>query len=152
MGKKKRKVIQIYNWQYLIPQIAIFVLLAFIFDFSRVSKPILLSLAIYLLASGYLKVMIPKYHRKGLFYIRKGEWEGAIAVFIKSYTFFSKHSWVDNYRAYTMLSISRLGYREMALMNIIYCYQKLNNTAEIKNYHRRLAEEYPENPYVQAKK
>ncbi len=148
MKSGKRKIINHYNWHYLIPQLSIFIALAFILKQFNVQRYILLSLSLYFLTSGYLKVLIPKSHRKGLFYIRKGEFEGAIYAFRNSYSFFANNIWIDNYRAFTLFSISKLSYREMALMNIIYCYQKLNNEQEAQKVHKELAREFPGNPYA----
>lgn len=100
-----------------------------------------------MLLNGYLKIIIPKWHRKGLYYLRKGEVEGAIYAFRKSHDFFQKYSWIDNYRAITMLSISGFSYSEMALMNIIYCQTQLGRDAEAKKVQKQLAKEFPENPY-----
>jgi hypothetical protein len=143
----KRKNISKHNFSFLIPQIAVFFLLALVFRELNVPRYALLSLALYLLLSGYLKVVIPKWHRKGLYYIRKGELEGASFAFKKSYSFFSKHIWVDKYRAFTLLSISGYSYREMALMNMIFCYSQLGKTKDAKDIQKLLSKEFPENPY-----
>lgn len=148
MKKGKQNIIKQYNFSLLIPQIAIFTLLAFVLFLLNVPRYLLLSLSLYFLLSGYLKIMIPKWHRKGLFYLRKGELNGAIFAFEKSYNFFSNHLWIDVYRAFTLLSISRLSYREMALINIIYCYQNLNKMADAEKVHKKLAKEFPDNVYV----
>ncbi len=148
MKKGKKNIIKHYNYSLLIPQLAIFVAIAFLLFLLDVPRYFLLSLSLYFLLSGYLKIVIPKWHRKGLFYLRKGELEGAVFAFEKSYNFFNKHLWIDVYRAFTLLSISRLSYREMALINIVYCYQNLNNMTDAKKVHKKLAKEFPNNVYV----
>ena len=145
--KNKVKNISKKNWAFLIPQIAIFLLIALVFRELEVAQYWLLSLTIYLLLNGYLKVIIPRWHRKGLFYIREGELEGAIFVFRKSYEFFTKHIWIDKYRAFILFSISAYSYREMALMNIIYCYSNLGREKEAKEVQTQLTKEFPLNPY-----
>ena len=144
---RKTKNISRRNWSFLIPQLAIILLTALLFREFNVPRFWLLSLAIYLLLSSYLKVVIPKFHRKGLFYLRKGEVEGAIFAFEKSYAFFSQYDWIDRYRAFTLFSLSAFTYKEMALMNIIYCHTQLKNTKKAKEIQNRLAKEYPNNPY-----
>lgn len=148
MKKGKQNIIKHYNWFLIIPQMAIFGILALFLRFLEVPRYVLLALSLYLLLSGYLKIMIPKWHRKGLFYLRKGELEGAIFAFEKSYNFFSKNLWIDEYRAFTLFSISRLSYREMALINIIYCYQSMNKPKEAEKIRKKLASEFPNNHYV----
>jgi hypothetical protein len=136
------------NIFYLIPQLAIFFLVALLFKVIGITQYWLLSLSLYLLMNGYLKVVIPKWHRKGLFYLRKGEMDGAIFAFEKSYDFFSKYNWLDKYRAFTLLSISKFSYCEMALMNIIYCYQQKGDNNKVKSTQKKLTIKFPENPYV----
>lgn len=145
--KKNTKNITTRNWSYLVPQLAIFLLIALFFRSVDVKQYWLLSLSLYFLLNGYLKVIIPKWHRKGLFYLRKGEFKGAIYAFETSYTFFSKYSWIDKYRAFTLLSISGYSYREMALMNIIYCNTQLGDNTNAKKMQKKLSSEFPDNPY-----
>lgn len=145
-GMKHKKIRQ-YNWRFLIPQFSILLLIGLFFYVLKIERYWLLSLAIYFLLSGYLKIVIPRLHRKGLYYLRKGEYEGAVYAFQKSYRYFSKHRWIDEYRAFTLFSISYLSYREMALMNIIYCYQQLGKNEDAKRLHKRLSAEFPQNSY-----
>ena len=92
--------------------------------------------------------MIPKSHRKGLYYLRKGELEGAVFAFQKSYEFFTRFSWIDTYRAFTLFSTSALSYREMALMNMVYCYNQLGKKKEAQKFHSLLARDYPNNSFL----
>ena len=92
--------------------------------------------------------MIPKYHRKGLYYVRKGELEGAVYAFKKSYDFFTKYAWIDAYRSFTLFSISGYSYKEMALMNMIYCYTNLGKDKEAKQFQKQLSLEFPNNTYA----
>lgn len=148
MKLRKQKILRYYNWYYILPQVSIFFLIALVLKEFNIPKYALLSASLYLLASGYLKIIIPSSHRKGLFYLRKGEFEGAIHAFEKSYKFFNNYLWIDTYRSFTLFSISKISYREMALMNIIYCYQNLNNEKEARRVQKLLSKEFPDNPYA----
>lgn len=148
MRKGKQNLIQHYNPALLVPQLAVILALIFFLYLLNVPRYVLLGISLYLLISGYLKIMVPKTHRKGLYYLRKGELEGAVYAFEKSYKFFSKNLWLDVYRAFALLSISRLSYREMALINIIYCYQNLNRIKDAEKVHKKLTAEFPDNFYV----
>ena len=145
--RQKRNIIRKNNWLYLIPQFAVLLLISMFLEQMRVPRYWLLSLSIYFLLSGYLKIIIPKWHLKGLFYIRKGEFEGAVFAFQKSYNFFSRNSWIDKYRAFTLFSISRISYTEMALMNMIYCYERLGDKKSARNIQSKLLKEFPDNPF-----
>jgi tetratricopeptide (TPR) repeat protein len=147
MKRKSNNNIARINWLFLVPQVVIFLILSIVLKELDVKQYWLLSLSIYLLLNGYLKVIVPKWHRKGLFYVKKGEFEGAVYAFQTSYDFFNKYNWVDKYRAITLLSVSGYAYREMALMNMIYCYQQLGKNMEAKKVQEKLAIEYPNNIY-----
>lgn len=145
--KTKRKIVKKTNWNYFISHIAIVLAITIVFQQLNIPRYWLLSLAIYLLLSVYLKTVVPRSHNKGLFYMRKGEFEGAIFSFKNSYQFFVKHKWMDDFRAFTLLSTSSFSYKEMALMNIIYCHEKLGDAKSAKQIHDQLSKQFPNNPY-----
>lgn len=150
--KQKRKIVRFTNWSGLIPQFALILFVTLIFQQLKVERYWLLSIAIYFLLSGYLKIIIPRSHRRGLYYTRKGEYEGAVYAFKRSYNFFSKYNWMDKYRSFTIFSLSGFSYKEMALMNIIFCYEQLGDNSSARKFHKKLAEEFPKNPYSLEKK
>ncbi len=145
--KKKTRNLTRRNWSFLIPQIAIVLLITLVFRQLEFKRYWLLSLAVYFLLSGYVKVLVPKFHRKGLYYLRKGEVEGAAYAFERSYVFFTKNEWLDKYRAFFLFSLSYYSYREMALMNAIYCHSQYNNDKKAKELQKILSKEFPSNPY-----
>jgi tetratricopeptide (TPR) repeat protein len=144
---KKRTIIKKRKLSAYVPQIALILLIGLLLQQGGVKSYWLITLAIYILLSVYLKIIIPRWHVKGLFYVRKGEYEGASFAFQKSYNFFNKYKWIDTYRALTLFSVSNFGYKEMALMNIIFCNERLGKKDTVKKYHDRLKKEFPENPY-----
>lgn len=141
--KVKIKKIHRININYLIPQLAIISIIGIIFYLLKIPNYWILAISFYLLLSVYLKIVIPKWHRKGLFYIKKGELEGAVFCFNKSLVFFSKNMWIDTFRAFTLLSLSKLSYREMALINLSWCYQQLGDKKKMKKTYQILEKEYP---------
>ena len=143
----KIPVIRHTNIFFFLPQIAI--LLAFIFTLKlfEVNHYLLMGLSLYFLLSIYLKVLIPKWHRKGVYYLKKGVFNDAIMCFQRSYTYFQKYTWIDQYRAFTLFSTSQISYAEMALMNIIYCYEQMGDKQNAKKYHKILQEKFPHNRY-----
>jgi tetratricopeptide (TPR) repeat protein len=144
---RKIPVIRNTNYFYFIPQIGILFIIIFTLYCLEVNHYIILGASLYFLLSIYLKVLIPKWHRKGIFYLRKGELEGAIFAFQKSYQYFQKHAWIDQYRAFTLFSTSQLTYSEMALMNIIYCYEQLGDKKNAQKYLKILRQQYPDNKF-----
>jgi len=143
----KIPVIRNTNYYYYIPQIAILCFILYILYSLNVSHYLILGVSLYFLLSIYLKVLIPRWHRKGIFYLKKGELQGAILAFQRSYQYFQKYSWIDQYRAFTLFSTSQLSYSEMALMNIIYCYEQLGDKKNAQKYHKILRQQFPDNKY-----
>lgn len=137
---KKRQLIHQINFGFIIPQIAVMLLLVLIFRLTALKGSEFIALAIYLLLSMYLKIIIPRSHRKGIFYLKKGEYEGAAYCFEQSLRFFTRFKWIDTYRAFTMLSISSLSYRKMAMINALYCYRQTGNTEKSKKFEKLLAQ------------
>lgn len=143
----KIPIIRHTNIFFFIPQIAILLALIFTLKLLGVPHYLLMGISLYFLLSIYLKVLIPKWHRKGVFYLKKGVFKEAIICFQKSYNYFQKNSWIDQYRAFTLFSTSQISYAEMALMNIIYCYEQLGDKQNAKKYHKILQEKFPQNRY-----
>jgi tetratricopeptide (TPR) repeat protein len=143
----KTPVIRHTNIFFYIPQIAILLALIFILKLFDIPHYLLMGISLYFLLSIYLKVLIPKWHRKGVYYLKKGELKDAIMCFQRSYNYFQKNAWIDQYRAFTLFSTSQISYAEMSLMNIIYCYEQLGDKQNAKKYHKILQEKFPNNRY-----
>ncbi len=77
--------------------------------------------------------------------IKRHRFTEAIPFFEKSADFFSKNGWVDKYRFLTLLSASKLSYREMGLCNIAFCYSQTGNGIRAKECYQQVLQEYPEN-------
>ncbi len=145
---QKIPVIRNTNLSYFIPQVATALLLVSLLYGLGNEHYFLLGLALYFLLSFYLKVLIPKWHRKGIFALKKGKLDLAVLAFERSYAYFHRYPWIDKYRAFTLLSSSRYSYIEMALMNMIYCLEQMGDHKTAKKYHQRLKQEFPDNTYA----
>jgi len=97
-----------------------------------------------------LRAVVAKDHQKGMHLVKKHEFAEAIPVFESSYKFFTHNSWVDEYRYITLLSSSRMCYREMALCNIAFCYTQIGEGKKAAEHYRKVLENYPENGLAQA--
>lgn len=72
------------------------------------------------------------------------KFEEAIPDFEKGYAFFKKYEWIDKYRFITLLSASKMSYREMAIANIGFCYFQIGDGTKSKDYYERKLKEFPE--------
>ena len=140
-------VVRNMNYLYLTLQVAIMLLIILILFMVGIEQYLLLGIALYLLLSVYLKVLIPKWHRKGVYLLKKGKLELAILSFQRSYEYFTRYEWIDRYRTFTLFSTSNFSYKEMALMNIIYCFEQLGDRGMADKYHGILSRQYPNNRY-----
>ena len=139
----KQSRIQKINPTYLIPQIAVALLIIFILRMLNQPAYFLVGIAFYFLLASYLKIIIPRSHRHGIRFVRKKKFEGAAFAFIASYAFFKKYAWLDKNRAYFLLSISAISYTEMALANAAYCLRVAGKNTEAKKFEDRLRSDYP---------
>jgi len=143
----KIPIIRNTNYFYYIPQLSILLLIIAVFFFCGSEHYLILGFSFYFLLSIYLKVLIPKWHRKGINYIKKGDLQSAILAFQKSYEFFQRNAWIDQYRSLTLFSTSNFSYSEMALMNIIWCFDQLGDKKNAGKYHSLLKQKFPNNKY-----
>ncbi len=100
---------------------------------------------VYLLYSNLSKVVLSRSHREGRRLTTEGHYEQAVAAFDRSYAFFSKYRWIDQYRYLVMLDSAALSYREMALVNAGYCCVMLGDLPRAKTYYQKVLAEFPNN-------
>ena len=99
---------------------------------------------VYLFYSYGSRFLLLRHHRQGRLLTDRGEFNNAIEAFDKSYAFFSRYRWLDQYRYLTMMIPARQSYREMALINIAYCYVQLGSFTQAEVYYRRALQEFPD--------
>jgi tetratricopeptide (TPR) repeat protein len=144
----KATVVRRVSWPLVIPQlVAMGIVIAAIELLIRPATfyhSILWGCAIYLVYSFGSRLLLTRAHRAGRQLATAGKFKEAIAAFEKSYTFFSRYSWLDRYRYITLMSPSAMSYREMALINIGYCYVQLGKKARAREYYEKALEEFPQ--------
>lgn len=132
-------------WSSLIPQLTVMGLLIYIYYIFKSTDPFLYGVLSYLGLSFLLRNVIAKDHRDGIRLIKQNNFTDAIPKFERSVDFFTKNKWVDKYRFLTLLSSSRMTYKEMGLCNIAFCYSQTNNGQKAKEYYEQTLKEFPEN-------
>lgn len=137
-------------WIFMIPQLFFMLFLFLIYKLMGFEEFLLWGALTYLLISFSVRHFIPKYHRKGIRLSGKGNFEEAIPQYEKSVEFFTKRAWIDKYRFITLLSSSKLGYREMGLCNIAFCYGQLGDIEQTKKYYQIVLDGFPENGIAQS--
>lgn len=131
-------------WVSLIPQLTVMGLLIYIYYIFQSQEPVLYGAITYMGLSVFLRTFVAKDHRDGMKLVRHHKFLEAISKFEKSVTFFTKNSWLDKYRFLTLLSSSKMTYKEMGLCNIAFCYSQTNNGQKAKEYYQQALTEFPE--------
>ncbi len=72
------------------------------------------------------------------------------AEFKLSYDFFTRHPWIDDWRFITLLSSSRVSYREMALLNMAFCHAQEGDGVKAKEFYQRTLKEFPDSGMAKA--
>jgi tetratricopeptide (TPR) repeat protein len=99
--------------------------------------------AIYIIYALASRLWLTHHHGQGVNLVKSGKYQRAITEFEKSYTFFAKYPWIDRFRAVTVLNPSAVSFREMALVNIAFCYLQLGDAVKMKAAYQRALDEFP---------
>ena len=132
-------------WISLFPQLLFCGLLISGYYFAGQQEFFLFGTLTYLAVSISLRYLVPRSHRQGIDLVKQKNFEAAIPLFERSYNFFSKNQWIDRHRYLTLLSSSKMCYREMALVNIAFCYGQIGNADKSIEYYNRILTEFPSN-------
>lgn len=129
--------------------VAILVLCYLIFPTLRIPLILVLGSSIYLSYSMSSRWLIPHHHIRGIRLLRRKQYHEAISVFEESLEFFTRHSWIDTYRAITLMTPTTFSYREMALMNIAFAYGQLGDGEKAKACYEKVLKTWPNNEVAQ---
>ena len=150
--RREPPVVREWSWRLVVPQLLAVVVAigAFSLVLGLDRAAFLWGAGIYLVYSFGSRALLARHHKSGMSALRAGMYAEAIEHFRASYRFFSKHSWLDKYRSFTMMSPSAASYREMALLNVAFCHGNLGNGAEAKAAYEQVSRESPESPVAKA--
>lgn len=138
------------DWISIIPHLAIMWLIMFAYFMANSTQFIIFGALTYLVLSYSLRNFVPLDHKVGMRLVHKKEFQNAVPYFHKSYDFSNKYSWIDKYRYVTLLSSSKMCYKEIALNNIAFCYGQLGEGEKAVEYYSYLHKEYPDNEMAKA--
>lgn len=98
----------------------------------------------YLFISFTIRRLLTRHHRTGIQNVRKQDYRSALPHFETSYEYFTRNEWIDRYRYLTLLTSSKISYKEMALVNIAFCYGQLGEQDKAITYYKRALSEFPD--------
>lgn len=140
----KTPIVKQIAWLSLLPQIIALAIFFFVIKSSGFKEPFLLAAILYFVIAMLLRYSISFHHRRGMSYLKKKKYKEAIEMYKKSYSYFSKHPWIDKYRFITLFSSSRISYTEMALLNIAFSYAQVGDGENSKKYYDKTLKEFPD--------
>ncbi|KEY17906.1 tetratricopeptide repeat protein [Kaistella antarctica] len=132
-------------WISVVPQLILVGILVYLYFLFGSKEPLIFGALTYLILSFGLRNFVAKDHRQGMKLVNQKKYEEAIFFFRKSVEYFTRNSWIDKYRFLTLLSSSKLTYKEMGLCNIAFCYSQINNGQKAKEYYELTLKEFPKN-------
>lgn len=131
-------------WISLIPQLFFLALIMLIWYLAGYENEFYFNgLLTYMVLSFGLRFIVPRSQRRGMILVRNGLYEEAIPFFEASYDFFKKYEWMDKFRYLVLLNSSRISYREMALVNMAFCYAQEGDGQTARAYYERTLQEFP---------
>ena len=140
----KRPIIRQVSLNAVVLQIFIIWAMMGLARLAGFNDPFVPIVIVYLCLFIGLRKMIPRNHRRGVAFLRVKEFEKAAQEFEASYRFFERHPWLDRFRYLTLLSASRISYREMALLNSAYCYGLIGDGRKMKEYYEKALQRFPD--------
>jgi tetratricopeptide (TPR) repeat protein len=133
-------------WLYTIPQFILIFLLCWVFSLgTEDNTDIIYGFFAYWIIIYALRNLVARQHRQGIALLKKNNFEQALLHFQKSVAYFERNPWIDKYRYITLLSASKMTYREMGLCNVAFCHSQLGRGAEAKEIYTEVLNQYPEN-------
>lgn len=140
-----KPIVRQIAWISLIPQLIIMLIL--IITASMIfgpSSPVMdIIILLYFLYPFISRKLIARNHQNGIKLFKSGSYAQAINEFEKSYAFFTRHQWIDKYRFIALFSASKISYKEMALLNIAFCYSQIGNGSKAKEYYQKTLQLFP---------
>jgi tetratricopeptide (TPR) repeat protein len=133
------------NFKSLAIHFLLLMTLVFIFQEIAPNYSTLLPIATCIGLMLLLRNTFGKFHREGMKRVKKGEYEEAISYFEDNLNYFEANPLIDKYRVLTLMSVSKMSYREMSLCNLAFCHSQIGNGARSRTYYEQVLEEYPNN-------
>ncbi len=151
MSSKAPIVYQV-AWVSLLIQVALIGLFSLLFFLVTTDTNLsaILGCMVTLALVMVLRQTLARYHRQGIRLTKAGRFADAIPQFEKSLSFFTKYQKIDQFRSITLLSSSRMCYREMALCNMAFCHSQIGNGVLARKYYEEVLTQYPTNTVAKA--
>jgi tetratricopeptide (TPR) repeat protein len=143
-------IVKQVSWVAAIPQLAVYFSAIVVAERLGAPDPLIFGIAPVFIYSISVRQLVPHHHRKGMSFFKKALWYEALKEFEASYEFFSNNGWIDHYRSVILMSCTRMSYREMALLNQVFCHTQIGNGEKAKDIYKVTLEQFPDSQIAQA--
>lgn len=133
--KLKIPMVRQVNWPTVAFQLVILIFLMWWLD-------VYLVLLVYFIVFLGMRLLLTRQHRKGIKLLRCAKFDDAIVCFENTYDFFNKHTLLNKYIP-LIISANKITYKEMAMLNIAYCYILKKDGKKAKEIYEETLLEYP---------
>ena len=141
---RRTPIVRQISWLSTIPQFVALVIAVAIGIAFRPHDGFIWGGGAYLTYSIGSRMLIPRHHRAGVALVRQERFEEAVPNFEESLRFFDRHSWIDRFRSVVLMSPSATGYREMAILNLAFCYGQLGDGRQSRQYYDECLRRFPD--------
>lgn len=109
------------------------------------TEGLMLGAALYLVYSVGSRLAVGRLHRRAMALVKRERYAEAIPLFQESLEFFDRHTWIDRFRFVALMSSAAMGYGEMALLNIAFCYSQIGDGRQARSNYQECLRRYPDN-------
>jgi len=145
--KSKTPIVRQVSWPLVLPQLAAGVACVLVVYLTirpdRFAYAVIIGCGVYLVYSIASRRIITVEHRKGIRLVKQGGFAQAIEHFKRSHEFFTMHPWVDKYRSIVFMSCSAFSYREIALVNMGFCYGQIGEAQKAEECYQAALDAFP---------
>jgi tetratricopeptide (TPR) repeat protein len=143
-------IVRQVSWLVALPSLLVLAAVAMLGLYLGGNTGLIVAVACFLAYSIGMRSLIAREHRRGIRLVRSKQFGEAIPHFERSFEFFDRHRWLDDWRGLVLLSSSRASYREMALLNVAFCLSQLGDGARAAETYQRCLELFPESGMAEA--
>lgn len=141
----KIPVVRQYSYIALFLHLVVLFAVCSLWGWAMGGRWFILSYVIYAVILLGIPEIMASDHKRGMRLLKREEFGKAIPCFLASYDYFERNKWIDRFRYVTVMSSSKMSYREMALCNVAFCYGQMGNCERMREYYDRALRDFPDN-------
>jgi len=151
MASKVQFVKQEIDVFAVLPKLAVFLLLClFFYQYEKKFFFLPAAAVLFLLILFNTQLFFPICLQTSINNIKQGKFEAAIPYIHQTIDFFTKHAWIDKYRALLLISNARSSLLESNWCNLAFCHLQLGAIQDAIDVYEDILKKYPNNINAQS--